>query len=177
MHQHFTLVPVTFDPGGQFGPLAASFLWGTRPPNMSLLPFPRSFDDRSTSNLSSSPFPEQAAQLAHNATADFGLFRLADQGWKQAFLNEWFTPSHTAILPSQWAQQVLGHNPLIATARHPQTGLAKSNPLHSNSPSDGLHVAGIHPTKPHPSPPLPAEHCHRLTVAQLADEWVFFVSR
>ena len=169
--QHYTLIPITFDPGGcQLGPLATSFLWGTRPPDISILPMPHTFNDRLSTSLSSSPYPQQAAELAYNTTHNFGLFRLADKGWKQAHLHEWFTPSYTAMLPSQWAQHILGQNLLVATARHLQTGLNKSHNLKSNFPHHGLQVAGQHPTRTHPILPLPSEYFYHQTVVRPTDE-------
>ena len=147
---------------------------------MSLLPFPKSFNDRLSTSLSTSPFPRQAVQLACNATSNFSLFRLADKGWKQAHLNEWFTPSHTAMIPSQWAQQILAQNLLVAGTRHLETGLTKSNPLHPDmhSDSNALHVAGLHPRHTHPTLPLLAIRtflpCHNgatCRCAGLFDKW------
>ena len=170
LQQPYVLIPITFDPGGQFGPLTTSFLWGTPPPDMTLLPPPKAPDQRCEANLSSSPFPRQAAQLACQATHNFGLFHLADKGWKQSHLHEWFTDSYTAMIPSQWAQQILAQNLLVATTNHLKSGLDKAFPLTSNHSTPYLHVAGQHPRHVRPTFPLPSEYFYRLTAVRPTDK-------
>ena len=170
LQKHYILLPVTFDPGGLFGPLSTSFLWGTIPPDVALLPLPKTFPHRLSTYLSRSPFPKQMAAHTYQTIAKFGLFRLADQGWKQAHIHEWFTSSSTAILPSQWAQHILGHNLLVANARHLKQGLDKSLPLCSSHAHSSLHVAGQHPRHAHPTDPLPSEYFYRLTAVRPTDD-------
>ena len=170
LDKHYTLIPVTFDPGGLLGPLSTSFLWGTIPPDLALLPYPKTFEHRLQTHLSTSPYPRQAATQTYDTIASFGLFRLADKGWQQAHLQEWFTTSYTATLPSQWAQQILGQNLLVANSRHLQQGLQQSFPIKTHHANSTLNVAGLHPRHNRPTAPLPAEFFYRQTAVRPTDE-------
>jgi hypothetical protein len=96
IHQEFlarqyALLPITFHPGGQIGPLFWQFLWSdTSAPSTFL---------QSPPERTNSPF----AMFSISSTHNIGFLHKADQGWiNQYGSQEWYTFSSAAILPSQW---------------------------------------------------------------------------
>ena len=95
LEKRFALLPFTIDPGGQIGPLAATFLWpNAKRPNTTIYS-----TNRSTNNLSH-PLAKQLCQTSITAYSNIGLLRKADLGWKKEH-SQWFTRSYTVTLPSQ----------------------------------------------------------------------------
>jgi hypothetical protein len=58
----------------------------------------------------------------------------ANHGWREAHGPHFcFTRDHSATLPSQWAQQVLGHNLLLGLSSQLDIDLSRACPVSSRS--------------------------------------------
>jgi hypothetical protein len=86
----------------------------------------------------------------HPSSTNLGLLPQADHGWREARadLHFWFTRDYSAALPSQWAQQVLGHNLLLGLPSHLDTALSHAtHPIQRHS----LQTATAIPRVPRPT--------------------------
>jgi hypothetical protein len=107
---------------GMWVPVPADPLTSPGPAN-AILPLSH---NRSIRGLPPARIPANAAaSLASASLLDLGLLPKADNGWREAHgLHFWFTRDYSATLPSQWAQQVLGHNLLLGLSSHIDTALS-----------------------------------------------------
>jgi len=156
---NYTLLPITFDPGGQLGPLATAFLSANQNNALSALPY-RS-DDHCDTGLTSVPSKHLHRQL--HSLLPFSLFQRTDSLWRQSSPSHPFTRHYSASTPSQWAIQCLSQNMLIALASHFNTARSLANPLHSNAPS-WLSCALYQPASATPNPSLPSPYSCRLPI-------------
>jgi hypothetical protein len=77
--------------------------------------------------------------------------RKADIGWRKEHSNLWFTRYYSAILPSQWAMEVISQNFTIAIAKHIQTSISHISEQHPTSKHTKLNTATIAPGYMHSS--------------------------
>jgi hypothetical protein len=147
INQIYVLLPFTFDPGGQIGPLATTFLW----PNSNRPTTSTQSSNCSTTHILNHSTADQLFQTSTSTSSysNFGLLRKADLGWKKEHQNIWFTRSYTATLPSQWTSQVLRQNFTIASAKHIQTSISHISNQHTTSKHNRLNTATIIPRYMH----------------------------
>jgi hypothetical protein len=119
--KRYTLLPFTFDPARQIGPLAASFLWSSSKSPSTIL----KSTNRTSTNLTI-PLAQELHDISIRAYTHLGFLHKADIGWCKEHHNQWFTRSSTATLPSHWATQVIGQNLTIALSKHIQTSISKT---------------------------------------------------
>ena len=150
---NYALIPITFNPGSQFGPLATAFLSASQ--NKSLTALPYRTDHRCQSGLSS----DFAKRLCHKTKSflPFHIFQHTNTLWRQSSLSHPFTRHFTATKPTQWAVQSLSQSMLIALAAHFNHAHPRSKPLHSNLPS-WLSCALYQPASAAPSSSLPCPY-------------------
>ena len=119
------VIPITFDPGGQLGPLTTHLLWHrSHRPNTALIatkPLAQVADTQ--------PSLRQAISFTETVAPQLYLLRRADQGWRRDSFGTPFTDHYSAPTPSAWATQMLGHNLVYATAHHISTAISKINNL------------------------------------------------
>ena len=141
----YLLVPVTVDPMGQLGPLAANLFWAP-----STMP---------TTCLPCSDPPQQGGLTSHASTNlrdkatqnPVHLLTRATKEWNKThqntppLLRPWFAPHYTTTTPRQWGTQVLSHNITFAITRHLQASLNRLP--QSGAPNlPPPRIAALHPT-------------------------------
>ena len=119
--QYALLLPITFDPRVLIGPLASTFLWKPSTAPSSTL--------ATHSHNMATPFINYSISTYTHAA----FLCKSDAGWSEQSGSLWFTRSQSALSPSQWFQQVLGVNLVLAFSRHLYTQLTQHRALHSQS--------------------------------------------
>jgi hypothetical protein len=140
----FALIPITFDPGGQFGPLASRLFWESKHIPPAALPATRDVSLRHRTGLSA-PSPNALADIAVSSSL-VGLLDRANRGWHKLYNDAWFTRHYEATSPSQWATQVIGQNLLLGLSNHLRNAISASDPFGGPSlPSLPLACAQANP--------------------------------
>ena len=110
LKQH-RLLPFTIDHHGMLGPIAKDLLIGH--PNSTFDTAPNDYDKRSTSIET-----QNLIRLSMHKNRHRNILTKATRLWKQQFGSTWFTNTHHAQTPGQWAKQVLGNTYSIHSAKH-----------------------------------------------------------
>jgi hypothetical protein len=150
----YVLLPFTFDPGGQIGPLATSFLWSSfKSPSTCL-----SSKIWPSTNLTTS-LAQDLHDISIKAYTHLGFLQKADIGWPKEHHNQWFTRSYTATLPSYWATQVISQNLTMALLKHIQSLMSKIRYIHPSQSHRLLHAATSAPRFKHSTFACSSAYC------------------
>jgi hypothetical protein len=123
--QPFALIPITFDPGGQFGPFATRLFWKhDQIPSAAL----SSSDSRTRTGLAAAS--SKALESIAISSSQIGFLHRANRGWRKLYGSDaWFTRHYSATSPSQWATQVIGQNLLLGLSNHLRNAISASDPF------------------------------------------------
>jgi len=109
--KRYRLLPFTIDHTGMLGPIASEFLCSQKNPLFKV------DDIQYTNPRTSVPISKLISFAQHNKRHK-NIFSRADAVWKATYGNKWYTNTHHAQTPSQWAKQVLGNTFSIHSSRH-----------------------------------------------------------
>ena len=143
MRLSYTMLPCTFDPGGNLGPMMTAFLWRERPPNTNYL---QPLSPRTTTSLARESAQQTAAHVTA-ATSGYGLLHKANRGFRKAHPNGSFARHYSETLPSHWAAHRLGSNLLLAASNYLYKAVNEHVPCDLRSRNRAVHTAGSEPIR------------------------------
>jgi hypothetical protein len=114
------LIPITVDPGGNFGPLATKLLWGSNSSTVTTRLQPSTWDDRTKHALHRDISQSMLKDTLDHSPSN--LLRQADKGWKIQQGGLPFTRHDDT--PGNWGHHVISHNTNLAMTLHLQNALS-----------------------------------------------------
>jgi len=114
------MLPFTIDHHGMLGPIASEFLLGQD--NATFISSPNEYENKNTSKE-----VKELIQLSMTKNRHKNILTQANNIWKHAYGTKWFTNTHHAQTPKQWAKQVIGNTFSIHSAKHIIRALNKIN--------------------------------------------------
>jgi hypothetical protein len=146
------LLPITVDPGGNFGPLATKLFWGSDNSTVTTRLQPSAWDERTKKTLTNRNISQSMLKntLEHSPT---NLLHRADKGWKIQQGGLPFTRHDDT--PGNWGHHVISHNTTLAMTLHLQQALSALNSFDATGLSNtNLLTAATIPTY-RPTQPFP----------------------
>jgi len=107
----YRLLPFTVDHQGMLGPVASDFLFSELTTMFKTTL--SEYDTRITS-----PPINRMVSMAFHKKRQRNVLKLATKNWIKQYGTKWFTNTHQAQNPAQWAKQVLGTTFSLHSARH-----------------------------------------------------------
>ena len=114
------MLPFTIDHHGMIGPIASEFLLGLQ--NATFQSSPNDYENKTTSTEVKNLISQSMKKNRHK-----NILTQANNVWKHAYGTKWFTNTHHAQTPRQWAKQVIGNTFSINSAKHIIRALNKIN--------------------------------------------------
>ena len=104
--RRYQLLHFVMDSGGRLGPIASDFYYG----EFNLLYQHHPIESK-LDNWLCQCFNEETIKLIPRSFDDKrikNIFSKADKNWEEIYPRKWYTNTHQAQMPSQWAEQVIG---------------------------------------------------------------------
>jgi len=119
VRKQYRHLPFTIDHHGMIGPIATEFLFKLKNPMFHTT-------DTSHSNAQTSIPIQRLISTSLHPKRHKHILEKADSNWKSEYGNKWYTNTHHAQTPSQWAKQVLGNTFSIHSSKHILRAIHKS---------------------------------------------------